>query len=77
MVNRTDTIIGTVKNAATGAPIAGARVSLFQPVNIQSDPDIYTLGNPVPFMVAEEESVGTHYEYPLPKNTHIKHIPRL
>src|SRR5439155_12568415 len=38
------------------------------PVHTQSDPDIYGIGTPVPFVVAEEERAGTPYEYPLPKN---------
>ena len=63
------TITGIVKDATTGAPIAGTRISLFQPVHIQSDPDIYGVGNPVPFVIAEEERLGTPYEYPLAKNT--------
>jgi hypothetical protein len=62
------TIQGVVKDATTGAPIAGARVSLFFPNKIQSDPDIYGAGNPVPFVIQAEETIGTPYEYAQGKN---------
>jgi hypothetical protein len=38
-------------------------------VHIQDDSDIYGAGNPVPFVVAEEERIGTPYDYPVAKNT--------
>ncbi len=63
------TVQGVVKDATTGAPIAGARVSLFLPVKMQSDQDIYGLGNPVPFVVRQEGLVATPYEYAQAKNT--------
>lgn len=62
-------IKGVVKDATTGAPVAGARVSLFFPNKIQSDPDIYGLGNAVPFVVRTEETFGSPYEYAQAKNT--------
>jgi len=63
------TIQGVVKDATTGTPIAGARVALFFPNKIQSDTDIYGLGNPVPFVVNTEETIGTPYEFAQGKNT--------
>ncbi len=59
---------GVVKDSVTGAPITGARVVVFRPVKIQNDPDIYGVGNPVPFVVAEEPKAGTPYEIPVSKN---------
>ena len=62
-------IQGVVKNIATGAPLAGARVFLFRPVMIQNDPDSTGgLGGPIPFVVDQEPRIGTPYEYPLSKN---------
>jgi len=63
------TIKGVVTDATTGAPIAGAQVALFFPNKIQSDPDIYGAGNPVPFVVSTEETIGTPYEFAQGKNT--------
>ena len=62
-------ITGVVKDATTGTPIVGASATLFQPVHIQNDTDVYGLGNPVPFVVAEEVRNGTPYEFEQAKNT--------
>lgn len=56
------TISGVLKDAASGNPIAGARVYRFRPARAQNDPDIYGFGTAVPFPIAEETKVGTPYE---------------
>ena len=60
------TVTGVVKDS-TGAPVAGARVVVWRPTKVQSDEDIYGAGNPVPFVVAQEE-LNQSYDIPVAKS---------
>jgi Carboxypeptidase regulatory-like domain len=62
------TLSGIVKDATTGSPIAGARVLVWNPAPISSDPDIYGSTAAVPFVVNEEPLNATPYDYPVSKN---------
>jgi len=62
------TITGIVKDATSGAPVAGARVVTWNPTKIQSDPDIWGANTPPPYIIHEEFTKGTPYDIPVAKN---------